>query len=59
MRVLLGWKAVADLVGLDILEFDCGIELRVRGTNKGDVVACCSRKWDPGSRRPTWVTIDR
>ncbi|MFZ0480968.1 MAG: trehalose-phosphatase [Terriglobales bacterium] len=48
MRVLLGWKAVADLVGLDILEFDCGIELRVRGTNKGDVVRMLLKEVGPG-----------
>lgn len=37
-RVLLGWKPIADRAGLEFLEFDGGVEIRVPETDKGDVV---------------------
>jgi trehalose-phosphatase len=37
-RVLLGWKPIADRAGLDLLEFDGGIEIRAPEADKGDVV---------------------
>jgi len=38
MRVLLGWERLADVAGLQILEFDGGLEIRVPGPDKGNVV---------------------
>lgn len=37
-RVLLGWRPIAKHNGLDLLEFDGGIEIRARAANKGDAV---------------------
>jgi len=37
-RALLGWEPIADRSGLRLLEFDGGVEIRVPGTDKGDVV---------------------
>jgi len=37
-RVLLGWSAVAQNSGLSLVEFDGGLEIRVPGRDKGDVV---------------------
>lgn len=37
-RVLLGWRPIADHSGLELLEFDGGIEIRARQANKGDAV---------------------
>jgi trehalose 6-phosphate phosphatase len=37
-RVLLGWTAIARHGGLDLLEFDGGIEIRAPGVDKGDAV---------------------
>jgi trehalose 6-phosphate phosphatase len=37
-RVLLGWKPIAEHAGLDLLEFDGGMEIRVGVADKGDVV---------------------
>jgi trehalose 6-phosphate phosphatase len=37
-RVLLGWKPIADKTGLDLLEFDGGVEIRAPDADKGDVV---------------------
>jgi trehalose 6-phosphate phosphatase len=37
-RVLLGWRPIVAEYGLDLLEFDGGIEIRARKANKGDAV---------------------
>ncbi|HKM48674.1 MAG TPA: trehalose-phosphatase [Terriglobales bacterium] len=37
-RVLLGWRPIADYSGLDLLEFDGGVEVRAREADKGDAV---------------------
>lgn len=37
-RVLLGWRAISEYSGLDLLEFDGGVEIRARQANKGDAV---------------------
>ncbi len=37
-RVLAGWKLVAEHSGLELLEFDGGVEIRVPGADKGNVV---------------------
>lgn len=37
-RVLVGWRAIADQSGLDLLEFDGGVEIRARGADKGTAV---------------------
>jgi trehalose-phosphatase len=37
-RVLLGWKPIAQQAGLELLDFDGGIELRPPEADKGDVV---------------------
>jgi trehalose 6-phosphate phosphatase len=37
-RVLLGWKPIAERAGLELLDFDGGIEMRPPEADKGDVV---------------------
>ena len=37
-RVLLGWRPIVAEHGLDLLDFDGGIEIRARKANKGDAV---------------------
>ena len=37
-RALLGWWPIAKGSGLDLLEFDGGVEIRTPGANKGDAV---------------------
>lgn len=37
-RVLLGWRLIAEDSGLDLLEFDGGVEIRAREADKGDAV---------------------
>ena len=37
-RVYLGWRPIAERSGLQLLEFDGGVEIRVPGSDKGDVV---------------------
>lgn len=37
-RILLGWIHIAQDTGLDLLEFDGGIEIRAAATDKGDAV---------------------
>jgi trehalose 6-phosphate phosphatase len=37
-RILQGWGPIADRSGLELLEFDGGIEIRARHANKGDAV---------------------
>jgi trehalose 6-phosphate phosphatase len=37
-RVLLGWKPIAEQSGMELLDFDGGVEIRAPKTDKGDVV---------------------
>jgi trehalose 6-phosphate phosphatase len=37
-RLLAGWKPIAECSGLELLEFDGGVEIRTPETDKGDVV---------------------
>lgn len=37
-RVLLGWKPIAKQTHLELLDFECGIEIRAPKLNKGDAV---------------------
>ena len=37
-RVLLGWKPIAEHSGLELLDFDGGVEIRVPEADKGDVL---------------------
>jgi trehalose 6-phosphate phosphatase len=37
-RVLLGWRPIAKQRGLDLLEFECGVEIRACEADKGDAV---------------------
>ena len=47
-RALLGWEPIADRSGLRLLEFDGGVEIRVPGTDKGDVVRLLVAEGGPG-----------
>lgn len=46
-RVLLGWKPIAEHAGLEILEFDGGVEIRVPDLDKGDVVRTLLAEMSP------------
>ncbi len=46
-RVLLGWTAIAKRAGLDLLEFDGGLEIRPAGANKGDAVRTILAEMNP------------
>lgn len=46
-RVLRGWMPIAERFGLDLLEFDGGIEIRPPETDKGDAVRALLREVDP------------
>jgi trehalose-phosphatase len=46
-RVLLGWTPIADHYGLDLLEFDGGIEIRQPHADKGDAVRTLLREVAP------------
>jgi len=48
-RVLLGWRPIADYSGLDLLEFDGGVEVRARDADKGDAVRDILREISPGT----------
>ena len=48
-RVLLGWKAIADHAGMELLDFDGGIELRPPEADKGDVVRLLLGEMGPGT----------
>jgi trehalose-phosphatase len=37
-RVMLGWRRIAEYSGLDLLQFDGGIEIRARDADKGEAV---------------------
>jgi len=43
-RVVLGWRPIAEHSGLDLLEFDGGIEIRARAADKGDAVRTILRE---------------
>ncbi len=48
-RVLLGWKPIAEHAGLELLDFDGGIELRPPEADKGDVVRLLLGEMGPGT----------
>ena len=48
-RVLLGWRPIAERNGLDLLEFDGGVEIRARYANKGDAVRMVLDEISPDS----------
>lgn len=43
-RVLLGWRPMAECNGLDLLEFDGGVEIRAPEADKGDAVRAFLRE---------------
>lgn len=46
-RVLLGWMPIAERFGLDLLEFDGGVEIRPPETDKGEAVHALLREVAP------------
>jgi trehalose 6-phosphate phosphatase len=46
-RVLIGWKPIAEHSGLEFLEFDGGLEIRVPEVDKGDVVRLALSEMEP------------
>jgi trehalose 6-phosphate phosphatase len=46
-RVLLGWKPIAERSGLELMDFDGGIEIRVPEADKGDVVQLLLNEMEP------------
>jgi trehalose 6-phosphate phosphatase len=46
-RVLLGWKPIAEHSGLELLDFDGGVEIRVPEADKGDVVRLVLSEMEP------------
>jgi trehalose 6-phosphate phosphatase len=46
-RVLLGWKPISDHAGLELLEFDGGVEIRAPEADKGDVVRLLLSEMEP------------
>jgi trehalose 6-phosphate phosphatase len=46
-RVLLGWTPIADHFGLDLLEFDGGVEIRPPHADKGDAVRTLLQEVSP------------
>lgn len=48
-QVLLGWKPIARLAGLDLLEFDGGVEICAPEADKGDAVHTLLREVGPDS----------
>jgi trehalose-phosphatase len=46
-RVLLGWKPIAERSGLEFLDFDGGIEIRVPEADKGDVIQLVLSEMEP------------
>lgn len=48
-QVLIGWLAIAEDAGLDLLEFDGGVELRAPQADKGDAVRAILREMDPNT----------
>lgn len=48
-RVLLGWQPIAENAGLNLLEFDGGIEIRAREADKGNAVRALLSEMVPGT----------
>ena len=48
-RVLLGWDPIAKRTGLELLDFDGGVEIRVPEADKGDVVQFVLSEMEPGT----------
>lgn len=48
-RVLLGWNPIAAHTGLDLLEFDGGVEIRAPEADKGDVIHILLEETSPGT----------
>jgi trehalose-phosphatase len=48
-RVLVGWLPIAEHTGLDLLEFDGGVELLAPEADKGDAVRAVLREMDPNT----------
>lgn len=48
-RLLAGWKLIAEHSGLELLDFDGGIEIRAPEADKGDVVRIVLREMEPGT----------
>jgi trehalose 6-phosphate phosphatase len=48
-RVLLGWSPIAERSGINLLEFDGGIEIRAREANKGNAVRTLVSETSPGT----------
>jgi len=48
-RTLLGWWPIAKRTGLDLLEFDGGVEIRTPGANKGDAVRVVMDEMKPNT----------
>lgn len=46
-RALLGWRPIAEHSGLDLLNFDGGVEIRARQADKGKAVRTYLREIDP------------
>ncbi len=46
-RILLGWMHIAQDTGLDLLEFDGGVEIRASATDKGDAVRAIVNEMAP------------
>ena len=47
-RLLLGWFQIAERASLRLLEFDGGVEMRMAGLDKGDVVRTIVKEVGPG-----------
>lgn len=48
-RTMLGWIHIAQGTGLDLLEFDGGVEIRAAATDKGDAVDTIISEMAPGT----------
>jgi trehalose 6-phosphate phosphatase len=48
-RVLLGWRPIAECGGLDLLDFDGGVEIRAREANKGKLVRSLLNEMPPNT----------
>jgi trehalose 6-phosphate phosphatase len=46
-RVLMGWQPIAEHAGLELMEFDGGVEIRVPHKDKGDAVRLLLSETDP------------
>jgi len=48
-RVLMGWRPLASYTGLDLLEFDGGVEIRAHKADKGVAVSTLLSEMNPGT----------